>query len=75
MSKSKPAKKPARILTPIRSDELYPLHVVRSLTGWGDSALRVARRKGLRLLYLHKRVFCRGADLLRYIETNGTEEP
>jgi hypothetical protein len=72
---SKPTKKPARILSPIRSDELYSLAVVRRLTGWGDAAIRAARKNGLRMLYLHKRVFCRGADLLRYIEANGTEEP
>ena len=75
MSKSKPPQKPARILAPIRADETYPLVVVRGITGWGDAAMQAARKNGLQLIYLHKRVFCRGADLVKYIEENGTEKP
>lgn len=52
----------------IRPEELYPLPSAKSITGWGDSALRSARRGGLKLLYLHGRVFVRGAELIRYIE-------
>ena len=74
MGSSKPPKT-TRILAPIRSDETYPLAVLRGITGWGDAALRAARKKGLKLIYLHKKVFCRGADLVEYIELHGAEKP
>jgi len=73
-------KKPSRILTPIRSDEIYSLQLLRALTGWGDSAMRAARRAGLRPIYLHGRVLYRGSDVVEYVnraaqEQHGADQP
>jgi hypothetical protein len=65
--RKKSTKKPARVLAPIRSDELYSLQMLRGLTGWGDSAIRAARAGGLKPIYLHRRVFYRGCDVVEYI--------
>jgi len=59
--------KPSPVLSPIRPDEIYSLHMVRALTGWGDSAMRAARVGGLKPIYLHRRVFFRGSDVVKYI--------
>jgi hypothetical protein len=61
-------KKAAHLLAPIRPDEIYSRQMLRALTGWGDSAMRAARAGGLKPIYLHCRVFYRGADLVEYID-------
>lgn len=61
------SKKRGRILAPIREDELYSLQTLRALTGWGDSAMRAARKSGLPPIHVHGRVFYRGADVVEYI--------
>jgi len=61
------SKKHGRILAPIREDELYSLQTLRALTGWGDSAMRAARKSGLPPIHVHGRVFYRGADVVEYI--------
>ena len=66
--KDKKDKNATRVLAPIRTDELYSLQMLRGLTGWGDSAIRAARAGGLKPIYLHCRVFYRGADLVEYID-------
>jgi len=68
-SKKKPKKKPGRVLAPIRGDEVYSLALLRAITGWGDSAIRAARRAGLKPVYLHGRVFYRGCDLVPYFDS------
>lgn len=55
-------------------DKLYAMSAAKALTGWGDSAVRSARRAGLRILYLHSRTFVRGVDLIQYIEQNAALE-
>lgn len=58
---------------PIAPDALYPLIALKRLTGWGDSAIRAARRGGLRLRYCHGRVFALGADVIEYVIQHGTD--
>ena len=53
---------------PLRSDETYPLAELKRRTGWGDSAIRAARRAGLKPVRLHGRVFYRGCDVVAYID-------
>ena len=65
--KNKKDKNATRVLAPIRTDELYSLQMLRGLTGWGDSAIRAARAGGLKPIYLHRRVFYRGCDVVEYI--------
>jgi predicted DNA-binding transcriptional regulator AlpA len=60
-------KKRECVLAPIRADEIYSLQLLRAMTGWGDSAIRAARKSGLRSIYLHGRVFYHGCDLMDYI--------
>lgn len=66
--------KPDRILAPIRSGEIYSLQLLRALTGWGDSAIRAARRAGLRPIYLHGRVLFLGDDVVAYVERAAQEQ-
>ncbi len=51
----------------VRPDEMYTLHELKRRLGMSDSALRAARRKGLRVFYVHKRGFIFGKDLIDYI--------
>ena len=53
---------------PIRADEIYTLGGLRRASGWGDAAIRSARRAGLKAVYLHGRVFFRGSDVVAYID-------
>ena len=67
-------KKPERVFAPIRGDEVYSLPLLRAVTGWGDSAVRAARRAGLKPIYLHGRVFYRGCDLVRYFDSAAQDQ-
>ena len=58
-------------LAPVRPDEVYPLELFERSQGLGRAALREARRKGLKVSYLHGRVFVRGVDWLDYLATEG----
>ena len=60
---------------PIEPTTLYPLAVLKAALGWGDTAIRAARRGGLRLKYAHGRVFAHGRDVIEYITTNGSDTP
>ena len=61
-------------LQPVRPDELYPLGAFRRISGLGDTALREARRAGLRVIYRHGRGFILGADAIRYLTTDPPSE-
>lgn len=49
----------------------YPLELFEQIAGLGRAALREARRKGLRVVYIHGRAFVRGADWLSYCDSAG----
>ena len=57
----------------IHPDLLYGLPAAMAASGLGRGAMREARRNGLRVHYLSKRAFIRGADLIAYIEEHSTE--
>jgi hypothetical protein len=40
-------------------------------SGLGDSAMRAARKAGLRVIYLHKRPFVLGTDFIKYLTEAG----
>lgn len=58
-------------LAPIRADETYPLELFERVSGLGRTAIRMARRKGLRVLYVQRRAFVRGSDWLAYCDQVG----
>jgi hypothetical protein len=51
----------------IRGDVLYRLDAAAARLGWGDHALRAARRRGLKIHRSGKRNYVLGSDLLAYI--------
>jgi hypothetical protein len=63
-----------RTLAPIEPDSLYPVAVLKRITGLGDAALRQARRAGLVVRYLHGRAYVCGHDFIRYATENGSTE-
>ena len=58
----------------IAPDRWYPLKAFKAASGLNDGALRVARQKGLRILYLHNRAFVWGQDFCDYLVTHGRPE-
>lgn len=56
---------------PIEPQNAYPLRDFQRRTGFGDSAMRAARKAGLRVIYLHKRPFVLGHDFIEYLELAG----
>ena len=58
----------------IEPQMLYTLDEVKARTGFGDAAMRTARRAGLRVVYCNKRGFVKGADMIDYIEANGRDD-
>ena len=64
---------PARERVGIQSDTLYTLRSFRDITGWGDHAMRTARRSGLKVRYRGNRGFVLGADFIKYLtQTSST---
>jgi hypothetical protein len=53
----------------ISASELYALDEARRRLRWTESAMRAARRRGLRLLRCGKRRYVTGAELIRFLET------
>jgi len=51
----------------------YPLGDFQRAFRFSKSAMRAARRRGLRVLYLGKVGFVRGSDFLRYLDEHGKE--
>lgn len=68
-----PATKERPALGPISVDESYPLPVFQQLTGLSVWALRIARRKGLRVRKVGNRKFVSGADWAAFLETREVE--
>jgi hypothetical protein len=48
--------------------ELYTLEEARKRLRWTESALRAARRRGLKLLACGKRKYVSGKEILRFLE-------
>ena len=48
--------------------ELYTLEEARRRLRWTESALRAARRRGLKLLACGKRKYVSGKELVRFLE-------
>ena len=55
-------------------EAMYRLPATRELMGWGSAGLRSARRKGLRVFYVGRSAFIRGADLIAHVEQHATAE-
>jgi hypothetical protein len=54
----------------ISSFELYTLEEVKARLRWTDSALRAAKRRGLRLLPCGKRRYVTGEEIRRFLESH-----
>ena len=48
--------------------ELYTLEEAKRRLRWTESALRTARRRGLKLLYCGKRKYASGKEIIRFLE-------
>ena len=53
--------------------ELYTLDEARKRLRWTESAMRAARRRGLRLLSSGKRKYVTGREIMRFIESEQEE--
>jgi len=51
--------------------ELYTLEEIKRRTGWGDTALRQARKRGLVVWYCGSRAFLWGRDFIDFIKADG----
>jgi hypothetical protein len=60
-------------LAAIRPEEQYPVELFERIAGLGRAALREARRKGLKVKYIHGRAYVRGSDWLSYCESEGKD--
>jgi len=58
-------------LAAIRHDEQYPLELFEKMAGLGRSAVREARRRGLKVTYLHGRGYVRGSGWMAYCDSEG----
>lgn len=54
-------------LGPILAGAIYPLRTFKQLTGLSSSALRQAKRRGLKIHKVGRREFIRGADWDSYL--------
>ncbi len=57
----------------IRPESLYTLQRAKIVLGWGDVAMRTARRAGLPILYLGRGGFVRGQDIIDYVNGNAAD--
>lgn len=48
--------------------DIYTITEARRRLGWSESALRAARRRGLKLLTCGKRRYVTGQEILRFLE-------
>lgn len=51
----------------INPEELYTLNEFKRRLGVRDATLRAARRKGLKVHYVHKQAYVYGRDWIRYV--------
>lgn len=55
----------------VRPDELYTVEELKRRLGISATTLRMARRNGLRVLYVHKRAYVHGRDWIDYVTSLG----
>ena len=48
--------------------EIYTIEEAKARLGWTDSALRAAKRRGLRLLACGKRRYVTGREIFRFLQ-------
>jgi hypothetical protein len=67
----KPAQETAVAVIPgvISLQEIYTIEEAKARLRWTDSALRAAKRRGLRLLACGKRRYVSGQEVLRFLES------
>lgn len=58
----------------ISMDEIYTLDEARRRLRWSDSALRAARRSGLRLWTCGRRKYVSGQELARFLESQNRRD-
>ena len=73
---SKPAKPEPRAVGPIESGVAYPISSFKRLAGWGDWAMREARKAGLKVRVVGNTRFVIGDDFLAFLRReDGDYEP
>jgi len=60
---------PARTEQTVREDEIVPLAELDVRLGLGPSAIRTARRQGLKVRRIGRRKFVLGRDLIAFLES------
>ena len=60
---------PARSQHTVREDEIVPLAELDVRLGLGPSAIRTARRQGLKVRRIGRRKFVLGRDLIAFLES------
>jgi hypothetical protein len=60
---------PARAEQTVREDEIVPLAELDVRLGLGPSAIRTARRQGLKVRRIGRRKFVLGRDLIAFLES------
>jgi hypothetical protein len=53
--------------------ELYRIEEAKARLAWSDSALRAAKRHGLKLITCGKRRYITGKEILRFLESQSTK--
>ncbi len=74
MQESKTRKPAKQECGEISRDASYTLGELSKRTGLKRDALRSARQKGLRVVYLHNRGYVLGRDWLSYIDDQGSAD-
>ena len=75
-----PRKHRGRVTERVRSPgvisvhEVYRIEEAKARLGWSDSALRAAKRRGLKVMTCGKRRYVTGKEILRFLE-NQTSTP
>lgn len=57
-------------LGPIEPHVLYPLEELKARSGMGSTAMRTARRSGLKVQYAGGRGYVMGRDFILWLEAN-----
>ena len=57
----------------IQPDVTYPLGNFKLVSGFGDHAMRTARKNGLRVMYTGGRAFVKGSDFIAYLDRKHTD--
>ena len=60
-------------LGPVEPHVLYPLEELKARTGMKATALRTARRSGLKVLYAGGRGYCMGRSFIDWLEANAKD--